>query len=64
MEMGESAFMAMQERDDNQAKRKGKGKILPLGGIKKECKCFFCWEWYSYLGNLRKPVESEQYSYL
>ena len=29
MELGESALMAMERNDQNQAKKKGKGKILP-----------------------------------
>ena len=42
MEIGESALMAIEGKDQTQAKRKGKGKIPPQGGIKKESKCFFC----------------------
>ncbi|RVW35362.1 hypothetical protein CK203_077084 [Vitis vinifera] len=42
MELGESALMAMEGKDHNQAKNKGKGKILPQGGIKKANRCFFC----------------------
>ena len=42
MEMDESALMATQRKDENQAKKKGKGKIPPQGGIKKESKCFCC----------------------
>ncbi|KAF7839880.1 Retrovirus-related Pol polyprotein from transposon TNT 1-94 [Senna tora] len=40
--MGESAHLANQEKDKNQAKKKGKGKAPIQGGIKKESKCFFC----------------------
>ena len=29
MKLGESALMAMERNDQNQAKKKGKGKILP-----------------------------------
>ena len=42
MEISESALMATQGKDENQAKKKRKGKIPPQGGIKKESKCFFC----------------------
>ena len=41
-EAGESAHMATQQRNKNQAKPKGKGKGPFQGGIKKESKCFFC----------------------
>ncbi|KAF7812098.1 Retrovirus-related Pol polyprotein from transposon TNT 1-94 [Senna tora] len=41
-EMGESAHLANQGKDKNQAKKKGKGKAPIQGGIKKESKCFFC----------------------
>ena len=42
MELGESALMAMEGKDHNQAKKKGKGKIPPQCGIKKVNRCFFC----------------------
>ncbi|RVW90040.1 Retrovirus-related Pol polyprotein from transposon TNT 1-94 [Vitis vinifera] len=42
MELGESALMAMKRNDQNQAKKKGKGKIPSQGGIKKVNRCFFC----------------------
>ena len=42
MELGESALMAMEGKDHNQAKKKRKGKIPPQGGIKKVNRCFFC----------------------
>ena len=42
MELGESTLMAMEGKDQNQAKKKKKGKILPQGGIKKVNRCFFC----------------------
>ncbi|KAL6350414.1 hypothetical protein AAG906_004365 [Vitis piasezkii] len=42
MELSESALMAMKGKDHNQAKNKGKGKILPQGGIKKANRYFFC----------------------
>ena len=42
MELGESAFMATQGKNKNQAKQKGKGKVPPQVEIKKESKCFFC----------------------
>ena len=42
MELGESALMAMKRNDQNQAKKKGKGKISAQGGIKKVNMCFFC----------------------
>ncbi|KAL6318372.1 hypothetical protein AAG906_039464 [Vitis piasezkii] len=35
MELGKSALMKMEGNDQNQAKKKGKGKIPPQGGIKK-----------------------------
>ena len=41
MELGESALMTMERKDQNQAKKKGKGKIPPQGGIKKVNRCFF-----------------------
>ena len=34
MELGEITLMAMEEKDQNQAKKKEKGKILPQSGIK------------------------------
>ncbi|XP_034681558.1 uncharacterized protein LOC117911309 [Vitis riparia] len=42
MELGENALMTMEGNDQNQAKKKGKSKIPPQGGIKKVNKCFFC----------------------
>nr|CAN77003.1 hypothetical protein VITISV_028505 [Vitis vinifera] len=42
MELGENALMTMERKDQNQAKKKGKGKIPPQGGIKKVNRCFFC----------------------
>ncbi|RVW12222.1 hypothetical protein CK203_084260 [Vitis vinifera] len=42
MELGKSALMEMEGNDQNQAKKKGKGKIPPQGGIKKVNRCFFC----------------------
>ena len=42
MELGESALMATEEKDQKQVKKKGKGKIPPQDGIKKEQKCFHC----------------------
>ena len=42
MELGESALMTMEGNDQNQAKKKGKGKIPPQCGIKKVNRCFFC----------------------
>jgi len=42
MEIGEGTLMAIEGKDQNQAKKKGKGKKPPQGGIKKESKCFFC----------------------
>ena len=35
MELGENALIAMEEKDQNHAKKKRKGKIQPQGGIKK-----------------------------
>ena len=42
MELGESAFLANQEKNKDQAKEKGKDKVPPQADIKKESKCFFC----------------------
>ena len=50
MEQGESSMLVTQEKyhnrgmnqSENQANKKGKSKIPPQGGIKKESKCFFC----------------------
>ena len=42
LELGESALMTMEGNDQNQAKKKGKGKIPPQCGIKKVNRCFFC----------------------
>ena len=42
MEQGESAMLATHGKGKYQAKLKGKGKIPPQGGIKKDSKCFFC----------------------
>ncbi|RVW83740.1 hypothetical protein CK203_045965 [Vitis vinifera] len=42
MELGENALMTMEGKDQNQPKKKGKGKILSQGGIKKVNRCFFC----------------------
>ena len=42
MELGESAFMATQGKNKDQARQKGKGKVPPQANIKKESKCFFC----------------------
>ena len=50
MELGESALMAMEGKDHNQAKKKRKGKIPPQGGIKKVNKCFF----YKKKGHMKK----------
>ena len=41
MELGENALMTMKGNDQNQAKKKGKGKILLQDGIKKANRCFF-----------------------
>ena len=41
MELGECVLMAMEGKDQNQAKKKGKGKISLQGGIKKVNRCFF-----------------------
>lgn len=66
MEMGESTLMGTQRKDKNQAKRKGKGKIPPQGGIKKESKYFFyknkghmkkrCIKFQKCLGKKGKPI--------
>ena len=50
MKLGESALMAMEGKDHNQAKKKGKGKIPPQGGIKKADRCFF----YKKKGHMKK----------
>ena len=42
IELGESAFMATQGNNKNQAKQIGKGKAPSQAEIKKESKCFFC----------------------
>ena len=42
MELGESAFIAMQGKNKNQAKQKEKGKVPPQVEIKKKSKYFFC----------------------
>ena len=42
MELGKNALMAMEEKDQNQAKKKRKATIPPQGGIKKVNRCFFC----------------------
>ncbi|XP_041006927.1 uncharacterized protein LOC121251676 [Juglans microcarpa x Juglans regia] len=42
MEQGESAMLATHEKGKSQAKLKGKGKITPQCGIKKDSRCFFC----------------------
>ena len=45
MEMGESAHVTTQgknKNETNQAKQKGKEKIVPKADIKKESMCFFC----------------------
>ena len=42
MELGESAFMATQGKNKDQARQKGKGKVPSQDDIKKESKCFFC----------------------
>ena len=41
MEMEMSTLLATQGKNQKQAKQKGKGRIVPQGGIKKESKCFF-----------------------
>ena len=50
MEQGESVMLAIEAKYQNQVRnqgknqddKKGKNKIPPQGGIKKESKCFFC----------------------
>jgi hypothetical protein len=42
MEQGESAMLAIRGKGKSQAYQKGKGKIPPQAGIKKDSKCFFC----------------------
>ena len=55
MELGESALMATEGKDHNQAKKKGKGKgkILSQGGIKKANSCFF----YKKKGHMKNMVD-------
>ena len=42
MELGKSAFLKKQGKNEDWAKNKGKGKILAQADIKKESKYFFC----------------------
>ena len=42
IEGGESVHLATQGKSNNQAKKKGKEKMSPQWGIKKESKCYFC----------------------
>jgi hypothetical protein len=42
MGQGESVMLATCEKGKSQANQKGKGKIPPQVGIKKDSKCFFC----------------------
>ena len=56
MELGENALMTMEGKDQNQAKKKGKGKIPPQGGIKKVNKCFF----YKKKGHMKKDCTKFQ----
>eukprot|EP00253_Pinus_taeda_P031110 PITA_31110 len=42
MELGESAMLTTRGKGKSQANRKGKGKVPPQAGIKKDSKCFFC----------------------
>ncbi|XP_068655801.1 uncharacterized protein [Aristolochia californica] len=42
MEQGESAIQAMHGKGIDETKLKGKGKIPPQAGIKKDSECFFC----------------------
>jgi hypothetical protein len=42
IEQGESAMLATLSKGKSQANQKGKGKISPQDGIKKDSKCFFC----------------------
>ena len=50
MELGERVFMAIQGKNKNQAKQKGKGKEPTQAKIKKESKCFF----YKKKGHMKK----------
>ena len=66
MKLGESASMPMERNDQNQAKKKGKGKIPPQGGIKKDNRCFFfkkkghmkkgCTKFQKWLEKKDKPI--------
>ena len=65
MKLGESALMAMEGKDHNQAKKKGKGKIPSQGGIKKANRCFFykkghmkkgCTKFQKWLEKKGKPI--------
>ncbi|RVW78062.1 hypothetical protein CK203_059670 [Vitis vinifera] len=53
MELGESALMATEGKDHNQAKKKGKGKMLSQGGIKKANSCFL----YKKKGHMKNMVD-------
>ena len=58
MEQGESVMLVTEakyqnrgrNRSKNQANKKGKNKVPPQGGIKKESKCFF----YKRKGHVKK----------
>ena len=50
MEVGESVHLSTQGKSKNQAKKKGKEKMSPQGGIKKESKCYF----YKKKGHIKK----------
>ncbi|KAL6349885.1 hypothetical protein AAG906_001772 [Vitis piasezkii] len=56
MELGESALMAMEGKDQNQAKKKRKGKIPPQGGIKKVNRCFF----YKKKGHMKRVAPNSR----
>ena len=53
MELGESELMATEGKDHNQAKKKGKGKMLSQGGIKKANSCFL----YKKKGHMKNMVD-------
>ncbi|KAL6321873.1 hypothetical protein AAG906_035577 [Vitis piasezkii] len=66
IELGENALIAMEEKDQNHAKKKRKGKIPPQGGIKKANRCFFykkkehmkkdCTKFHKWLEKKSKPI--------
>ncbi|XP_041027072.1 uncharacterized protein LOC121267292 [Juglans microcarpa x Juglans regia] len=56
IEQGESAMLATHRKDKTQANKKGKFKIPPQGGIKKDSRCFF----YKKKGHVKKECAKFQ----